>query len=109
MKDHQRRDKPNRPDRDDITLRQLTYQIFSLVQKVKQMSAELDRVAAEVAQNGEVIDSAVVLLDKLAQLIRDNAGNPAALNKLADDLDASGNKLAAAVAANTPAEEPPAP
>ena len=73
------------------------------------MSAELDRVAAEVAQNGEVIDSAVVLLDKLAQLIRDNAGNPAALNKLADDLDASGNKLAAAVAANTPAEEPPAP
>ncbi len=71
------------------------------------MSAELDRVTAEVAENTEVVDSAVLLLDKLAQLIRDNAGSPAALNKLADDLDNSGNKLAAAVAANTPAEEPP--
>ena len=71
------------------------------------MANELERLTTEVSETNTAIDSAILLLEKLSQLIRDNAGDPAALAKLADDLDAKGQALAAAVVANTPAEEPP--
>ncbi|MDP2322587.1 MAG: hypothetical protein Q8N51_00975 [Gammaproteobacteria bacterium] len=73
-----------------------------LIQKVNIMSAELDRLTSEVAENGAVIQSAITLLNGLAQQIRDNANDPAALTALADELDANEQALAAAVAANTP-------
>lgn len=65
-------------------------------------STELQRLTDEVAQTTTVIDSAVALIGGLAQQIRDNATNPAALNALADSLDTKSNELAAAVTANTP-------
>lgn len=70
------------------------------------MAGEIERVQTEVTEISGTVDSAVALLEKLAQLIRDNATNPAALNKIADDLDAKGNALAAAVVANDP-DTPP--
>ena len=73
-----------------------------ILRKVGKMAGELERVQSEVTEISGTVDSAVALLEKLAQLIRDNAGDPAALNKIADDLDAKGNALAAAVVANDP-------
>lgn len=73
------------------------------------MTAELTRLTAEVAQTRSAIDSAVTLIAGLAQQIRDNATDPAALSALADSLDAGQADIAAAVTANTPADtNPPA-
>ncbi len=65
------------------------------------MSAELDRLTTEVAETRNVVDSAILLIKSLADQIRDNADDPAALNALADTLDAQQADLAEAVAANT--------
>lgn len=67
------------------------------------MSAALDRLTQEVAQTKTVTESAAALLGQLSDLIRQNATDPVALGKLADDLDAQQQALAAAVEANTPA------
>lgn len=66
------------------------------------MAGELQRLQTEVAEMSGVVDSAIVLINGLAQQIRDLAQDPAALNAMADDLDAKANALAAAVVANTP-------
>jgi predicted nucleic acid-binding Zn-ribbon protein len=71
------------------------------------MSAELDRLTTEVAETKSAVASVLTLVAGLAQQIRDNATDPAALNALADDLDASQKDIADAITANTPAEEPP--
>lgn len=84
--------------------------LLKFARKVNAMANELDRIESEVTDISGAVDSAVALLDKLAQLIRDNAGDPARLNKIADDIDAKGNALAAAVVANDPdAPTEPAP
>lgn len=77
--------------------------VAAIIWKVWKMSAELDRVTAEVTETGTAIDSAIVLIEGLAAQIRDLADDPAALNALADELDSKSNALASAVAANTPA------
>ena len=64
--------------------------------------AAIDRLTSEVAELRTVNESAVALIAGLAQEIRDNIGNEDALNALADEIDASTNSLAAAVAENTP-------
>lgn len=66
------------------------------------MSAEIDRLTASVTALTTVDDSLVTLVANLAQTIRDNATDPAALNSLADKLDAEKQKVADAVTANTP-------
>lgn len=68
--------------------------------------AHLDRITAEVAEIKDAAQSAVSLLDSLSALLRENAGDPAAINALADELDASGSALAEAVVRNTPAAPP---
>ncbi len=70
------------------------------------MSAALDKITGEVTETKSIIESAVTLINGLAQQIRDLSEDPAALNALADDLDASSKSLADAVAANTPAAPP---
>ena len=66
------------------------------------MSKELDRLKASVEAENTVIASAEALLAGLAQQIRDLASDPAALNALADEVDAKTAELSAAVTANTP-------
>jgi chromosome segregation ATPase len=72
-----------------------------ILERLNNMSAELDTLTAEVAETGTVVDSAIALIEGLAQQIRDLANDPAALAQLAADLDAKTNALAAAVSANT--------
>lgn len=73
----------------------------------KRMSAQLDRLTAEVAENSTVVSSAIQLLKGLATQIRESKDDPAALERLASDLDAQNASLAAAVVENTPAENAP--
>ncbi len=75
----------------------------TILEKENTMSAEIDRLTASVTALTTVDDSLVTLVGNLAQAIRDNATDPAALNSLADKLDAEASKVSTAVTANTPA------
>lgn len=77
----------------------------NLTEKVDNMAGELDALTAQVSKNSDVIDSALTLIQGFkAQLDAAIAsGNPAALTALSASIGASDDKLAAAVAANTPA------
>jgi hypothetical protein len=59
------------------------------------------RLTASVATDRSVKTSAIAVLADLAQKIRDTAGDPAAANALADDLDSSSADLSAAIANTT--------
>jgi DNA uptake protein ComE-like DNA-binding protein len=76
--------------------------ILDLQERTIAMSVITDRLAASVAAETTVEQSAVVLLGQLSQLIRDNATDPVALAKIADDIDGNAKTLADAVTANTP-------
>lgn len=81
--------------------------VLNLTTKANTMSASLDALTAEVARNTSVDQSAIALLNglkaKLDELIAAGNNDPA-LQSLADSLGTSSNDLAAAVAANTPAQ-----
>lgn len=84
----------------------LDEQLETLVQVQTEGAAimtDLSVITEEVAQNGDAIGSAVALLGNLSQQIRDLSTDPAALQALADQLDANTQQLAEAVVANTPA------
>ncbi len=81
----------------------VTEALRRLTQEITAMSAILDRLTADVATLTSVDESAIALLNGLAQQIRDNAGDPAALAALADSLEAENANLSAAITANTPA------
>lgn len=66
------------------------------------MPTDLSRLEAAVARDRTVNESAITLLADLAQRLRDAANDPAAINALADALEANQDALAAAVTANTP-------
>lgn len=66
------------------------------------MSAEMDRIKASVAALTTAEKSLVKLVKDLAQLIRDNATDPAALTAIADEMDADSKEIADAVVENTP-------
>ena len=70
------------------------------------MAGELARLQTEVTEMSGAVDSAITLINGLAQQIRDLATDPAALNALADSLDSKANELAAAVVANSPTPTP---
>jgi len=73
--------------------------------RITLMAGELDALKAQVARNTEVEESAILLLNGLKEKLDAAiaAGDPAALQALSDALGAETDKLAAAVAANTPA------
>lgn len=74
-----------------------------LLKEVRSMQQAVARLTADVAALTTVNASAIALFSGLAQLVRDNAGDPAALNSLADSIEAQNVALQAAVTANTPA------
>lgn len=80
------------------------------------MSAALDRLKAEIAENKTVTDSVLALVQSVSTQLRElsdkvKAGeaSEAEIAALADELDANTNALAGAVTANTPAADEPAP
>ena len=83
-----------------VSDRNVLNQIFA--QGVKVMS-KLDDLEAAVKRTTEVVASAKVLIDGIAQRIIDAGVDPAKLQALTDELTSDSDTLAAAVAANTPA------
>lgn len=69
------------------------------------MSAALDRITAEVSETRTAVNSVITLVTGLAQQIRDLKEDPAALEALANELDAAQAEIAAAVTENTPPTE----
>ncbi len=79
----------------------LRAQLNAIQQQGADMSAAVDRMRTEVAELKTVVDSTKALIAGMAQQIRDLKDDPAALEALADELDATTSDLAADVAANT--------
>lgn len=90
-------------------LKEILGELKSIKKEQNHMSAEIDRLTASVASLTTAEQSSNALLAQLSQLIRDNANDPAALNALADSIDADTAEITAAVVANTPAAPAPAP
>lgn len=70
------------------------------------MSAQLDALKAQVAENTVLESSAVQLITGIAAQLASLKDDPVAIQALADSLKASATSLSAAITANTP-EEPP--
>jgi TolA-binding protein len=75
-----------------------------ILEEIQTMSAQVQRIQDDVTNLTSISQSAIALIVGLAQQVRDNATDPAALNALADQLEASSADLAEAVAANTPSD-----
>jgi chromosome segregation ATPase len=92
-----------RLNRIEVTTGRLPARLAALEKEVMRMSQELDALTAQVKANTDAEQSAIDLLGQLSTLIKNNVNDPAALTKLAGDLDASKAKLADAIVTNTPA------
>lgn len=70
----------------------------------EKIMATLADIQTEVTAEGAVVDSAMTLLSGLSQQLKDAlaSNDPAAMQKVIDDIDAQKAALAASVAANTP-------
>lgn len=75
-----------------------------ILEQLEQHMATLEDLQARVTANGEVIQSAITLIEGIAQRLRDAANDPGEIEALAAELDLQKARLAEAVAANTPAE-----
>lgn len=75
----------------------------TIIRKVTHMSQQLDDLTTQVSANTSVIESALTLIQGLRQQIIDAGTDPAKLQALTDSLKAEDDKLAAAIADNTPA------
>jgi hypothetical protein len=79
--------------------------INTLLQWRTTMSAAMDALIVQVTKNSEVEASAILLIQGIAQQLKDaiaNGADPIKLAELTTQLDNSAQALAAAVAANTP-------
>lgn len=70
------------------------------------MSKELDDLTAQVTANSAVLDSAITLINGIADRITAAGVDPVKLTALTDELKAKDEALAAAVTANTPPAPP---
>lgn len=71
---------------------------------------DLTELNDAVTEESSVIDSAIVLIDGIAAQLQDalnNGADPAAIQAVVDSINGKKDELAAAVAANTPAEPTP--
>lgn len=73
------------------------------------MSIELDNLTAQVKANDDLLDSAIVLINGIADRITAAGVDPTKLTALTTELKAKDNALAAAVTANTPPTVTPTP
>ena len=91
-------------DHDKEAIAALASKLNLVIENQIKIMADLTVITQEVAENNTVMQSAIVLLQGLKQKL-DEAGTDAVkLKELSDALDTNTNSLAAAVAANTPAE-----
>lgn len=80
-----------------------------LEHRMERALMDLTRLQQEVNDVSTAVDSAVTLIEGIAAQIRELPATQAAINGFADQLDAKAAALAAAVTANTAAEDEPPP
>ena len=73
-----------------------------LTSKFNHMANELDNLKAAAARETSLEQSAIVLLQNLSSMLK-SAPDMAAVQTIADQLNANADGLAAAITANTPA------
>jgi len=78
-----------------------------LSQEMETIMLDLTALQASVAENNDVVESAVVLIQTLVDELSAAAGNQEAIDAIVAQLDAQTDVLAAAVAANTVADPTP--
>jgi len=71
------------------------------------MSEQLDAIEAKVGELTTVAEGTALLLDEVAQLVRDNINDPARLEEILADLEANRANLAAATERNTDVDPTP--
>ena len=83
-------------------LDQLLAATAGLSKELTIMAGELDTLETRVTETKDAEDSAILLLNQLADMLRAAASDPARILSLADQLKAKSDALGAAVVANTP-------
>lgn len=83
----------------------LVKSINALHRKVDRVMAILDPLAAEVAETNTIIESAIVLIEGIAAQLEEHKNEPVEISRLAAELNAKSEALAAAIQANTPPTE----
>jgi uncharacterized coiled-coil protein SlyX len=84
-------------------LRDILQRTINIEGKLMSIQAVLEELAAKVAEQGTVVESAIVLMDGLTVALRDFSGDPAKITALLDQIEAQRNALAEAIVRNTPA------
>jgi hypothetical protein len=80
----------------------LVQSLNAIHRKVDSIMALLDPLANEVTETKTIMESAVVLIEGIAAQLEEHKNEPAEIQRIADELNESSEKLAAAVQANTP-------
>lgn len=81
----------------------LQHKLNYIIIGIEFMSVELDSLTAQVRANSDLLDSAVTLINGIADRIAAAGVDPAKLQALTAELKAKDDVLATAVTANTPA------
>lgn len=74
-----------------------------ILERLQSMSQEMDALTAQVQANNDALDSAVALINGIADRITAAGVDRAKLTSLTDELRAKDETLSSAVLANTPA------
>lgn len=80
----------------------INHKLNLILERLNSMSIELDNLTTQVQTNNDLLDSAITLIDGIADRITAAGIDPAKLASLTADLKAKDAALAAAVLANTP-------
>lgn len=91
----------------DARVGSLTDIMLQLYIKVEKIMANLDALTQQVEAQRTVVDSVLALIQGLADKVAAAGTDEAKLQQIVDDLRSQDDQLAAAVAANTPSEQPP--
>lgn len=86
--------------------RRIHFKLNQIMLNQGAIMAELEDLQAQVAANKTVIDSALVLINGIADRIKAAGTDPQKLADLTASLKAEDDQLAAAVTANTPPAPP---
>jgi predicted RNA-binding Zn ribbon-like protein len=81
----------------------IIFQIDRLIKKGAGITMTLDELQVQVTENTSLEQSAITLIQGIAAQLAAAAQDPAKIQALSDQLNASADALAAAIQANTPA------
>lgn len=86
-------------------------QLKKLNKKVNILMANMNDLRSAVERNNSLEDSVLTMLQGISQQLKDAQAqnDPQAIQQVIDQLDANNQRMADAVAANTPAEQPEQP